>query len=100
MHRYWVYIISNQRGTVVYIGVTRDIYRRTLEHKEKRNPESFSAKYNLNKLVYYEEFKYINLAIKREKQLKNWRREWKDNLIKEKNPDWKDLFVDFTVEGL
>lgn len=100
MHRYWVYIISNQRGSVVYVGVTNNIYRRILEHKEKKNPDSFSAKNNLNKLVYYEEFGDVNLAIKREKQLKNWHREWKDNLIKEKNPNWKDLFVDFTLEGL
>ncbi len=100
MYRYWVYIMSNQRGTVVYIGMTNNIYTRALQHKDKVNPDSFSAKYNLNKLVYYEEFGDVNLAIKREKQLKNWRREWKDNLIKEKNPEWKDLFVDFTVEGL
>jgi putative endonuclease len=99
MHRYWVYIISNQRATAVYVGLTNNIYNRTLQHKEKINPNSFSAKNNLNKLVYYEEFGDVNLAIKREKQLKNWHREWKENLIKEKNPEWKDLFVDFTIEG-
>ena len=99
MHRYWVYIITNQRATVVYVGMTNNIYNRTLQHKEKINPNSFSAKNNLNKLVYYEEFGDVNLAIKREKQLKNWHREWKENLIKEKNPEWKDLFVDFTIEG-
>lgn len=99
MHRYWVYIITNQRASVVYVGMTNNIYNRTLQHKEKLNPDSFSAKNNLNKLVYYEEFGDVNLAIKREKQLKNWHREWKENLIKEKNPEWKDLFVDFTIEG-
>ncbi len=70
MNKYWVYIISNKNNSVLYIGVTNNIYRRILEHKEKRNPRSFSANYHLNKLVYYEEFGDIRLAIKREKQLK------------------------------
>ena len=83
----------------MYVGMTNNIYNRTKQHKEKVNPDSFSAKNNLNKLVYYEEFGDVNLAIKREKQLKNWHREWKDNLIKEKNPKWKDLFIDFTIDG-
>ena len=71
----------------MYIGVTNDIYRRVSEHKDKKFISSFSSKYNLDKLVYYEVFGDIRLAIKREKQLKNWHREWKGHLINESNPD-------------
>ena len=100
MESFWVYILSNKNNTVLHIGVINNIYRRVLEHKEKKHPASFTLKYNVNKLVYYEEFGDIRLAIKREKQLKNWHRDWKDNLIDEKNQTRADLFVDFTIEGL
>jgi len=80
---------------VIYIGVTNDIYWRTLEHKQDVNKNSFTAKYKCHKLVYYEVFQYIDNAITREKQLKNWHRQWKINLIEENNPRWRDLFNDF-----
>jgi len=89
MKNYYVYIITNNRKTL-YIGVTNDLERRMYEHKHKLI-EGFSKKYNLTKLVYYEIYNNINDAIKREKQLKNWQREWKIKLIENMNPEWRDL---------
>ena len=86
---YWVYILSNKNKTL-YIGVTNNLHRRIYEHK-LRLKEGFTKKYWINKLVYYEEFSDSYSAIKREKQLKNWHRQWKLNLIKEFNPEFKDL---------
>lgn len=84
--------MANDFHTVLYIGVTSNLYARVKEHKEKFYPESFTAKYNCNKLVYYESYSRIEDAIAREKILKKWNREWKEKLIIEVNPDWKDLF--------
>jgi putative endonuclease len=86
------YILSNYKKTVLYIGVTNDLNRRILEHKSKIDPNSFTAKYNVDRLVYFEKFQSVNDAIAREKQLKHWNREWKERLVNEKNPEWKDLF--------
>jgi len=88
--KYYVYIITNKSNKVLYIGVTNNLERRMFEHKNKLI-EGFSKKYNLNKLVYYEETTDINNAISREKQLKNWHRDWKINLINQSNPEWRDL---------
>ncbi|WP_321169570.1 GIY-YIG nuclease family protein [Flavobacterium sedimenticola] len=77
------------------MGVTNNIERRVEEHKNKLNPNRFTAKYDVNLLVYYETFQYINDAIDREKQLKKWNRQWKINLIEEENKDWKDLSEDW-----
>ena len=90
MKTYYVYIITNKYNKVFYIGVTDNLIRRIFEHKNKL-VEGFSQKYNLNKLIFYEETNDINEALKREKQLKNWHRAWKINLIREKNPDFKEL---------
>lgn len=90
-HTYYIYIITNKINSVLYIGVTSNLVKRIWEHKHKV-VEGFSKKYNLHKLVYYELCNDIEQAIKREKQLKNWHRTWKDNLIKEKNPEFLDLF--------
>lgn len=81
----YVYILTNKYNTVLYIGVTNDLLRRTYEHKEHLI-KGFSSRYQLNKLVYYETHASIAQAIEREKQLKNWHREWKNNLIHEKKP--------------
>jgi putative endonuclease len=88
----YIYIIGNSTNSTIYIGVTNNLIRRVMEHRQKVNPESFTAKYNLYKLLYYEYFKSIKDAIRREKQLKKWRREKKDFLINKLNPEWKDLF--------
>jgi len=80
---------------MLYIGVTNNLLNRSFQHKTKENKESFTAKYSVNKLVYYEIFTDIYEAISREKQLKNWRMEWKIKLIEEENPTWRDLFDGF-----
>ena len=92
--QYYVYILTNKSNNVLYIGVTNDLIRRIFEHKNKL-VEGFTKKYNLWKLVYYEATNDIESAINREKQLKNWHRGWKINLIDQFNPDWKDLSGDF-----
>jgi putative endonuclease len=92
--QYYVYILTNKSNKVLYIGVTNDLIRRIFEHKNKRI-EGFTKKYNLVKLVYYEVTNEVEVAIRREKQLKNWHRDWKINLINQFNPDWKDLSKGF-----
>ena len=91
---YAVYIMTNYSETSLYIGVTSNLPKRVWEHKNKV-VEGFTEKYNVDKLVYFETTDSIESAIKREKQLKNWHREWKINLIKEMNPDFKDLSLDW-----
>ena len=90
MKHYSVYFMTNQTNKVLYIGVTNNLKRRVWEHKSKKN-EGFTSKYNCNKLVYFEEIDNINSAIAREKQLKNWHRAWKENIVNEMNPKWEDL---------
>lgn len=88
----FTYIITNKNNTTLYVGVTSNLPKRILEHKEKRYQNSFSARYNLDKLVYYEQFQMIGDAIGREKQLKAGNRATKEKLILSINPDWKDLY--------
>jgi len=88
---YFVYISTNQRHTVLYTGVTNNLLNRDHQHKIKLNKNSFTAKYNVNKVVYYETFTNINNAIIREKQIKNLVRRKKIKLIESINPEWKDL---------
>lgn len=90
----FIYIMSNKNLTTFYIGVTNDIERRVKEHKEGYGSE-FTSKYKLTYLVYYETISDIKTAIKREKQLKNWHRDWKLDLIKELNPSMIDLAEDW-----
>ena len=90
MHQYFVYILSNKYNTTIYIGVTSDLEIRVVQHKRKEY-KGFTSKYNVDKLVYFEIFNDINEAIAREKQLKNWKREWKNALIEKENPKWLDL---------
>ncbi|MEO0107407.1 MAG: GIY-YIG nuclease family protein [candidate division WOR-3 bacterium] len=88
--QYYVYVLTNKRNSVLYIGVTDNLARRIYEHKNKLI-NGFTKKYNLTKLVYYEVTNDVYEAIKREKQLKNWHRDWKINLITQNNKEWKDL---------
>ena len=90
----FIYIITNKFNTVYYIGVTSNLPKRILEHIEKRYENSFSARYNLNKLEYYEQFQMIGDAIAREKQLKAGSRAAKIALIQNLNPLWLDLYED------
>jgi putative endonuclease len=87
----YVYIVANKNNTVLYVGVTNNLKRRVLEHREKINPKSFTSRYNIDKLLYYEGFQSITDAISREKQLKAGSRQKKIELIIELNKDWIDL---------
>jgi putative endonuclease len=86
-----VYILTNVNRTVLYVGVTSDLIFRLAEHREKIHPKSFTAKYNAIICVYYEVFPHIEEAIAREKEIKKWRREKKDQLINSVNPSWKSF---------
>ena len=88
---FYVYIMTNNSNIVLYIGVTNNIIRRIYEHKNGLT-EGFTKKYKLHKLIYYEKCSNIKSAIEREKQLKRWHRDWKFNLIKSSNPEFKDLY--------
>ena len=89
-HNYFIYIVTNKNKTVLYLGVTNDLQRRVYEH-ENGLMSGFSKKYNCHFLIYYEHFQDINNAIYREKEIKKWRREKKEKLINEFNPDWRFL---------
>ena len=90
---YYVYILASQTNRVVYVGVTNDLIRRVYEHKEKL-VEGFTKRYNVDKLVYFEQTSDVESAILREKQLKNFSRDKKNRLISHANPEWKDLYLD------
>jgi len=90
MKEYYVYILTNKTNRVLYIGVTNNLQRRIYEHKNKMI-DGFSKKYNLTKLIYFEQTPDIYSAISREKQLKKWRRSKKEWLINQLNPNWEDL---------
>lgn len=94
IHQYYIYILASQKNGTLYIGVTNDLERRVLDHKQKIN-EGFTSKYDVTRLVYFESFQYINDAILREKRLKKWNRQWKINLIEEENREWNDLSEDW-----
>jgi len=92
--RYYVYILASKRNGTLYIGFTDDLERRMREHKLKE-VESFTKKYDVDKLVYFEIFETSNEAFIRERRLKKWKRSWKLELIESKNPDWNDLSNDW-----
>jgi putative endonuclease len=94
---YFVYILASKRNGTLYTGITDNLLRRVIEHKEKLN-SGFTEKYGVDKLVYFEVYKYIDEAIKREKNIKKWKREWKIKLIETENKEWKDLFYDIANE--
>lgn len=88
----YVYIMSNALNTVVYTGVTNDLLRRVYEHKTSFDPDSFTARYSVHNLVYYEIHSTMPLAIAREKQIKSRSRRYKNELVNSMNPGWKDLY--------
>jgi putative endonuclease len=94
-HNYFVYIMTNKNDTVLYTGVTNNLVRRVWEHKNKFNSNSFTARYNINKLVYCENFQYIQDAIAEEKRIKAGSRTKKETLIRKQNSNWDDLANDW-----
>ncbi len=93
MKESYVYILASQKNGTLYIGLTSNLIRRIWEHKSNFVP-GFTAKYDVHMLVYYGIYGDIRLAAAREKRLKEWKRQWKIDLIQKMNPDWKDLYLD------
>ena len=93
-HRYFVYLLTNWNDKVMYVGMTNNLPRRLYEHQNKL-VRGFTEKYNVHKLVYFEETGDVNAAIAREKEIKKWRREKKNALVHTANPSWRDLSEDF-----
>ena len=91
---YYVYIMTNKTNTVLYTGVTGNLLGRVCQHKQKQMID-FTSRYNVCELVYFEEYQYVKDAIRREKQLKRWRRSKKEKLIRNMNPNWNDLSIDW-----
>jgi len=97
MKQYAVYFMTNKNNTVLYIGVTSELVKRVYQHKTKAY-KGFTAKYNCDKLVYFEVYTDINEAISREKQLKNGNRKRKNELVDKENPDWNDLSEEWVFD--
>ena len=89
MRKYYIYFMTNKYNTVLYVGVTNNLQQRVLQHKNRIS--NFTTRYNVTKVIYWEEFSDIRNAIAREKQIKSWSRERKERLINEINPEWRDL---------
>ena len=89
---YYVYILANATNVAIYTGVTNNLIRRVWEHKENADPKSYTAKYHIHKLVYYEETTDVRIALEREKQIKDWNRKRKNQLVESMNPSWRDLY--------
>jgi len=96
---FYVYIISNKRNGTLYIGVTSDLIKRIYQHREGLI-DGFTKKYNVKALVYYEQHENAESAITREKQMKEWKRQWKLELIEKTNPEWEDLYDKITGSRL
>ena len=97
MHKLgFFYIMTNAHHTVLYCGATDDLFKRVLEHKNNVYRNSFSSRYNINKLVYFESYSLLADAFAKEKQIKAGSRKKKIELIKSTNPEWKDLFEQLT----
>jgi putative endonuclease len=93
---YWVYILASKSKGALYIGVTSNLSERMWQHKNKV-VDGFTREYNVDRLVYCEAHEDSESALKREKQLKKWRRAWKVQLIEENNPEWRDLYDDINM---
>ena len=89
---YYVYILANATNVAIYTGVTRDLVRRVAQHRAHADPDSYTARYNIIKLVYFEATPSVTAAIQLEKQIKSWSRRKKNALVERKNPNWEDLY--------
>lgn len=96
---YYVYILASKANGVLYTGVTDDLMRRIYEHKKSFFIKSFTSRYKIFRLVYYEVHNNMHEAFDREKCIKKWYRQWKVNLIEKLNHEWKDLSIDFNIEN-
>ena len=94
MKTYYVYMLTNNNHNVIYVGVTNNLERRIEEHRQD-SADGFTKKYNVHKLVYIESTESVEAAIAREKQIKGWRRDKKDALVKNMNPEWNDLSLEW-----
>ena len=92
---FYVYLLASERNCTLYLGVTRDLVRRTYQHRTKATP-GFTSQYGVQRLVWFETYDDPTTAITREKELKKWRRAWKMRLIEESNPQWRDLYDEIT----
>lgn len=99
MKNYYVYILASKARGTLYVGVTNSLERRSFEHNSKTNEKRFTARYNVHRLVYFEQCESAKVAIEREKQLKNWHRQWKINLIETTNPRWDDLGKSYGIDS-
>jgi putative endonuclease len=90
MKSYYIYILASRKNGVLYVGVTNNLIKRAYEHKNNL-VDGFTKKYNVHRLVYYEETSDVENAILREKRIKKWNRQWKINLIEKNNPNWDDI---------
>ncbi len=95
---YYVYILASTTNVTLYIGVTNDLLRRVYQHKNHLDPDSFTSKFHISKLVYYETTTDVKAALEREKQLKGWRRSKKNFFVEKFNPSWRDLYPEL-LEG-
>ena len=91
MREYYVYLLASKKDGTLYVGVTNDLIRRVLEHKNG-TVSGFTKRYRIHRLVWFDSTDDVSAAIQREKQIKAWKRDWKIALIEERNPDWKDLY--------
>jgi putative endonuclease len=98
MKLWYIYIMTNKPNGVLYIGFTDNLLERVKEHKIKVYPDSFTAKYNCDKLVYFEEWNNGDEAALREKQFKKWKRDWKIKLIVDMNPSWMDISTNWNFD--
>ncbi|NWG25557.1 MAG: GIY-YIG nuclease family protein [Pseudorhodoplanes sp.] len=91
MRQYYVYILASRPGSAIYVGVTNNLVRRVFEHKNG-TADSFTKRYGINRLVYFEVYDSVYQAIQREKNLKHWPRSWKAKMIAQSNAEWRDLY--------
>jgi len=89
--KYHVYLLANRKNGTIYLGMTGELKHRIKAHKEEKYKKAFSKRYQTKKLVYYEEYQWVQDAQAREKKLKKWKRQWKIDLIEKENPEWLDL---------
>ena len=89
---YYVYILADNLNKTIYTGITNDLVRRVYEHKHNLDQDSFTARYNVHKLVFFETTPSVYSAIEREKQIKSWSRKRKNDLVNTQNPDWQELY--------